>query len=189
MKKMIWIALVAVFIGVGAANAQSKKFSFGPKIGLNISTITDSHAESWRTGANVGMFAEYHKNDFIGFQGELMFSMMGANYGNSNKIRLNYISIPLLVKLYIWDNFSLDLGPQIGFKVYDKIKMVDSEFSNSDMFHPVELSFVVGIGYEFDMGLTAAFRYIPGLTNALNSDYTDHNSKNQLFQLSLGWKF
>ena len=33
----------------------------------------------------------------------------------------NYINVPLMLKFYATPDFSIDLGPQVGFNVYSKV--------------------------------------------------------------------
>ena len=49
---------------------------------------------------------------------------------------------------------------------------------------------MVGLGYEFKFGMIADVRYGIGLTNSIKNSYIiGDNSKNEMFQISLGWKF
>lgn len=190
MKKIILIAFTALF-ACAVMNAQDhNRMYFGPKLGLNITTITNTDYNSWRAGVNVGAFALYHYNEYIGAQAELLYSMGGANYGNGNNIKTGYIAIPILAKIYLYDRLALNLGPQFGFRVYDKIGTPsDFDYKDDNAFNVFDLQFQLGLSYEFNFGLMADFRYGIGLTNAIKSSYNGGNNKNQMFQLSVGWMF
>lgn len=190
MKKIIFTLLVALFLSTTFSMAQDKKWFIGPKVGWNVSSITSTDFSSWRNGVTAGVFMMYKCNSYIGFQHELLYTMMGANYYGSN-IQLDYITMPMLGKIYLFDNMSLNMGPQIGVKVRDKIGLGnDLGFKDSHAFNAFELQFLIGLSYEFKCGLLADFRYGIGLTNSIKNSYNfDDNSKNQMFQLSMGWKF
>ncbi|MCP9611910.1 porin family protein [Coprobacter tertius] len=190
MKRKFLLLFAVLFLSAAAVSAQENRMYWGPKIGLNIASITKSSFSSWRGGANVGLFAMYRYNDFWGAEVDLMFSQMGANYADGN-MRVNYLTLPIMGKVYLYRNLNLQLGPQIGVKVYDNVH-VYGEGNNRDTkaFNSFEVGFVVGLGYEFNFGLVTDIRYGIGFTNSLKNSYAmGDNCKNQMFQLSVGWKF
>lgn len=195
MKKKFLTAVLALLVmGSGVTFAQEKSWYFGPKVGANITTISNVDAQSWRGGVNVGMFAMHRYNDFLGFQADVMFSMMGADFQDGANLRLNYISVPMLAKLYLYKSLNLELGPQIGFKVFDQFNLGDNtSITDHDMYNTMDVSFVAGLGYEFSLiGLNfmTEARYVTGLTNPIKSEFNEgKNNKNQMIQLSLGWIF
>lgn len=70
-------------------------------------------------------------------------------------------------------------GPKFGFNVA----------SISDGLNTVDLSFAMGLSYDFNMGLVVSARYNLGLTNVIEKDKFGGNNQNRVFQLSAGWKF
>ncbi len=195
MKKKFLIALLALLVvGSGMTFAQEKRWSFGPKVGANITSISNIDAQSWRGGVNVGAFAMYRYNDYLGFQADALFSMMGTDFKEGANLRLNYISIPILAKLYLYKTLNLELGPQIGFNVFDQYNVGDNtSITDHDMYNTMDVGFVAGLGYEFNLiGLNfmTEARYVAGFTNPIKSEYNNgKNSKNQMVQLSLGLIF
>ena len=186
--KMLWVAIIALLFPL--AGMSQKSFDWGPKVGINFSTITSTGASSWRTGVHAGFFARQRYNSFIGAQAELMYSTMGANYDGGHD-RLGYITIPVVANVFLIDKLALQVGPQFGFKVYDKITYpANISMTGTKSFNTFDLEFLVGLGYEFNFGLIADFRYGIGLTNAVKSSHNGgKNNKNEMFQLSVGWKF
>ena len=57
-----------------------------------------------------------------------------------------------------------------------------------DHLNTVDLSFAMGLSYDFNMGLVVSARYNLGLTNVIEKDIVGNN-QNRVFQLSAGWKF
>ena len=55
-------------------------------------------------------------NDYLAIQPELVYSRQGARdkvNGDKLKLRANYLNIPVLAKLYVLDELSVDLGPEV----------------------------------------------------------------------------
>lgn len=180
MKKIIIISLVFV-LACSSSFAQSK-WGFGPKIGVNVSTATKSDA-GYKAGMFVGAFANYRMNDFFGVQPELLFSMQGAK-SDGGKLKLNYINVPVMAKAYLYKGLSLELGPQFGFNVGSKY----NGYIITDDVNTFDFAIGVGLGYEFECGLTAGFRYNASVTK-ITSDFDGNGSKNSVLQFGIGWKF
>ncbi|MDX1277709.1 porin family protein [Oceanihabitans sediminis] len=133
MKKLLFTAAIA-FLGFTSVNAQ--EFSFGPKAGLNLATLTgDVEDAEMKVGIHIGGAAEIMFNDKMGLQAELLFSMQGAQnkytetssfggvtetYKSDEKVKLSYINIPVMFKYYIVDGFNVEAGPQVGFLISAK---------------------------------------------------------------------
>src|SRR5262245_18661974 len=106
MRKIFTFLILSLFFS-SSLLAQKKKWGhFGLKTGLNYTTIkTDAaNAESvWKTGFVLGAFVKIPVNAKTAIQPEFLYSSMGGNitYNNlppTNNYRLNYFSIPILVK-------------------------------------------------------------------------------------------
>lgn len=192
MKKLLLlVAMVAASFG---AKGQCN-LSFGPKIGLNVSDLTDG-GYSARVGMNVGIFAQYRFNSSWAVQPEILYSMQGAKLkyfldgGSSNSpYKLDYISVPILAKFYATQGLSFGIGPQVAFRV--KADNGGGTYDNGKTFkdktNPVELAAAVGAAYDFPFGIVLDARYTIGMTKVFKSDFMEgHNS---VFQFSVGYKF
>ncbi len=194
--KRIFLALAVVFIAAGV-NAQAP--SFGVKAGLNLSNTTNGDGNKIKPGLYAGVTAEWKFTDFVGFAPELVYSRQGttakgindSDFGGSIdrvSIRLNYLNLPLMVRLYVDDKFTVSIGPQIGFLLNSKfwVKNDGSTMSESiDGSNSVDFSFGVGVDYDLLPNLAATARFNVGLTNW--NEYFD--SKNRVFQLGLAYRF
>ena len=133
MKKTM-IALVCMLMATGTAMAQ-KNFTFGPKVGVDYThqwgkNINDESALSYQAG----VFMEYRMNNRFAIAPEVVFAAHNRpkmewqdwwmnEYPARDVIttyHTNYINIPVMFKYYATSSLSIDLGPQFGFKVYDK---------------------------------------------------------------------
>ena len=190
MKKLLLlVAMVAASFG---AKGQSN-LSFGPKIGLNVSDLTDE-GYGPRVGMNVGIFAQYRFNSSWAVQPEILYSMQGARTtnmdGGPNRTeKIDYISVPILAKFYATHRLSFGIGPQVAFRV--KADNGGGTYGNGvtfkDRTKPVELAAAVGVAYDFPIGIVLDARYTIGVTKAVKTLYT--NQHNSVFQFSVGYKF
>lgn len=195
MKKLI--LLTAALLAFCAAKAQFdvNNFTYGAKVGLNATNISNSDMKN-KMSFHLGAFAEWKLSDFVGIQPELVYSRQGArNKYDENgskvkvKTRVNYLNIPILAKLYVLEDLSVDLGPQFGFALNAKNKIKGGgststyKITNNNTF---DFSFAVGASYNFDDFIFSA-RYNIGLSNMWDKDKVGENRKNHVFQLSVGY--
>lgn len=190
MKKIILTTVVILTFGF--VNAQDKKeMSFGIKGGLNISSITNVSGlnTSSLIGFHVGVFGEFMLGDEFAIQPELLYSTQGTRLDDGvskEDFKLGYINIPVMVKYYVADAFSLELGPQIGFLVSAKSGGVDVK----DLVEKTDFGLNFGAGYDFVENMTLGIRYNLGLTKIQKSlDLFPGESKNSVFSFSFGYKF
>ena len=188
MKKIACLLLLFVTFQVSA-----QEFHFIPKIGLNFANMTNSDG-SMKPGLNIGVAGEVMMTNNFAIEPGIFYSMQGAKgKGESSglKIKNDYLNIPVLAKFYVWEGVSVDLGPQLGFALNgkNKTKSGGTEVKTDiDHLNTVDLSFAMGLSYDFNMGLVVSARYNLGLTNVIEKDIVGNN-QNRVFQLSAGWKF
>lgn len=214
MKKTI-LTVVLLTFGLACAQqvvveevAPSKTTQFGLKGGLNVANLAGDEKATAVPGAHIGLFAEFSISEKFSIQPELLFSMEGAkdngvvteagiDYNLEEKIKLNYINIPLMAKYYVDKKFSVLAGPQIGFVVSAKDKFTVSDGVNSgsdeidikDEVESVDFGFNAGLAYDFNDKFFAEMRYNLGLSNVFDIDGEDLEAFNRVFQVSLGFRF
>src|SRR5690606_10497575 len=101
-----------------------------------------------------------------------------------------YISLPVLAKYTIFEGFSVEAGPQIGFLISAKLEDEDVK----DGYKSVDFGLTGGAEYELPMGVFFQARYYAGLSSVVEEveifdgtysvDYF-----NNMFQLSVGYRF
>lgn len=155
-----------------------------------------------------GIEGEYGINDKVSFSAGILFAMQGSKTkDNMFKIKENYINVPLMVNYYPIPNCGLAIkaGAQVGFTIRKRITIDGMEYSAdyivarnywgrpvyveselSKQFNKVDLAIPVGISYEFS-NIVLDARYNIGLINIMKDD--PENSKNRLWQFTLGYKF
>ena len=191
MKKLFTLVVVVVLMVVGA-KAQTE-IVVGPKVGLNMTNISNFDLKN-KLSFHVGGFAEFRFNDYFAIQPELVYSRQGAREkidGNKIKLRANYLNIPVLAKLYVLDELSVDLGPEFGFALNAKAKYKDDSTTVKHKMNDINtlaVNFAIGLSYNWDDFMFSA-RYNLGLSNVFDKDKYDGNNKNRVFQLSVGYRF
>jgi len=200
MKKF----LIAVFIIVfgSAVNAQGI-FSLGPKVGYNsykLSTDLDSIQASIKKSFQIGAFVRIGKKFYLQPEAnyQVSESTLSQSIGTvvqSQDVTLKSIKVPALIGYKIINksvfNLRLMAGPAITF-VLDK--QLNPEQMNE--FWPVHSvddiknsvwSVQMGAGLDVFF-VTLDVRYEMGLENIYNGS-SDLNMKNNMFNVSLGFKF
>ncbi len=185
MIKKLWIAIIAIGIA-GTVTAQDVKF--GVKLGMNVSSTHESQVNSLdpKTGFVFGVTSEFSLTEKFSLQPELLFSQQGARASDDDfTLDLNYITMPIMVKYYVVDGFSIEAGPQFSFLVKDEV--VDGSQVTDVTAESFDLMANLGLGYQFKNGLFFQTRYNLGLIDTNISE--NLNVKNGVFQMSLGYQF
>ena len=99
-----------------------------------------------------------------------------------SKVKLNYLSIPLILNYKLIGPISLQAGPQYGILI-DKNKTLLQNGKNA--FRSGDFSLLAGAQIKLS-ALRITGRYVIGLNNINDIDNQDH-WKSQGFQLSLGF--
>ncbi len=188
MKKLILIAAL-LMISVSAAFAQP---SYGVKLGLNGANVSKMDGDM-KFSLYGGVFAEWKLGNVVAISPELIYSRQGSQEkfdGDKYRARLNYLNLPVMVKLYLtMDNsLSLDLGPQFGYLLNAKAwAKEDGNTATGDMegMNDFDVSFGAGLTYNFGK-VFAQGRYNIGLTNAFKGG---DGERNGVIQIGLGYRF
>jgi hypothetical protein len=192
MKK----SLIVIFaISIAAfSNAQKSKQDEGIKLGikggLNVSNLMgDDKDVAIRTSIHAGLVAEIIVSDKFSIQPELLYSGQGASdtKEGGGRIKLDYITLPVLAKFPIAKNLSLEAGPQVGFLISGKYKTNDSNEKIPGL-KTIDFGLDAGLEYELNNGVFFQARYNLGLTDI---GYAGDNNRasNSVIQFSIGKQF
>ncbi len=177
---------IAVFIVLAFAgfNMQAQDIDLGVKAGVNFATLTDATNLKSQTGFVAGVFAGFKVSEKVGVQAELLYSQQGADL-DLGEFDLDYVNVPLILKYFISGGLNLQVGPQFGFLVNDDISGVFGDIADQINANEFDVAGVVGVGFDFPMGIRLDGRYSFGLTDVPNIG----SSKNAVFTLALGYSF
>jgi hypothetical protein len=194
--KLFSAAIFTLFITV-AANAQLKKvpfFQMGIKGGANLTKVDGkSFNDEFKTGYHAGAFVQLRLSNKFQVQPEVLFNQLNTrtdtsfsnvyDIKNLKDVKLNYISIPLLLTYAPSKVISFQAGPQFGILI-DKSKTIAE--NGKQAFRSGDLSMLGGVQVSIG-GIRVNGRYFVGLNN-INDIDNQEKWKNQGFQLSVGFK-
>ncbi|TDQ22031.1 porin family protein [Tenacibaculum caenipelagi] len=195
MKNIQLVLLFIVMMGASIyAQDSSKKSKAGIKGGYNLSAVSfDGNSETEQLhGFHIGFYGESFIGKSASLQLELLYSQQGYKIidgSGTYKQELDYINLPLMLKLYPSENFFLEVGPQIGLSISHK-ETFDSGFAlynTSQEFNPNNFDWGVnfGGGFKTNSGVSLGVRYHLGL----NDIYDEDKPKNRVWQFYIGFDF
>ncbi len=197
------IGLCIAGITTNAQNVEKPKTTFGFKAGANFSKFrlkdpVGLESKS-RTGVVGGLFIDIPLGRILSFQPEFLYSQMGSKLKGLTNIsteadqRLDYFSLPLLLKFNVSRNFSFLLGPQFDFLTSVKLKTDNTTISNDGKFKKNDIAATAGVQFWFGRYFGIDARYIYGTKNIAfyNSSSTSNFGKtyNQAFQVTANVRF
>ncbi len=197
MKLKALSFLVAILATAASTFAQQKLpfIELGIKGGTNITKIDGmSFKDEYKYGYSVGAFAalkvakswqvqpEVLLNQYASKTGTNFDDMNPFGHGNNLKnVKLNYISIPLLLDFSPTRFITFQAGPQYGILLDKSVNLVQN---GKNAFKNGDFSMVGGVQLNIG-GIKVAGRYFTGLNN-ISDIGTSDKWKNQGFQLSVG---
>ncbi|HYC38880.1 MAG TPA: porin family protein [Chitinophagaceae bacterium] len=186
------VSLFALLISFTAFS----QFNIGAKAGANITRIEGkSFSDEFRYGYHLGGFMEIKVGNRLKLQPEVLFNQyatrVDSNFKNiyqnvfnpshNSEIRLNYLSIPVLLNYKLAGPIWLQAGPQFGILI-DKDKSLLQ--NGADAFRNGDLSMLGGAQIRLS-ALRITGRYAVGLSNINDIDNRDKWTS-EGFQVSLG---
>jgi hypothetical protein len=191
MKTKILSLAIAVLI----SNFIFAQFHLGIKGGANIVKIDGkSFKEQFSYGYNVGGFAEIGLGKKFSLQPGVDFNQyattLDSNYksiyqnvinSQQAKVKLNYLSIPLILDYKFLGPIHLQAGPQFGILMDQNKKFLQN---GADAFKKGDFAMAFGAQVKL-ASFRVTGRYLIGLSNINDIDNQD-KWKNQVIQLSLG---
>ena len=195
MKTKILLLLTAIVV----SQLASAQFNIGIKAGANITKVDGkAFRDEFKYGYHLGGFAEIGLGGRLMLQPEVLFNQYqtradssfssvyenAVDFGSYRDVKLNYLSIPLILNYKLGNVLSLQAGPQFGILIDQEktlLKNGGAAFTEGD------LSVLGGAQINISK-LRVTGRYFVGLNNISDIDNSD-KWKNQGFQLSLGLAF
>jgi len=180
-KATITIIVLLCFVFVNRSYAQEN--SYGIRIGLNISSISSDDItedfDAGRLGMVVGFLAEYPLSEKISIQPEFQYSSVG---NEDDALQVDYLQLPVFLKLNITEMFNVHLGPQVGLKIWE---WEDNAGIDAD-FETFNFEGVGGIGVNITENFFADLRYGFGFYDIIETDMLEGTTSN--IQLSVGYR-
>jgi hypothetical protein len=186
MKKII---ITSFFLFATMYTFAQAQLAIGIKAGPNFAKLDGSSPAGTfknRTGYHFGAFGLI-KLTKIGIQPEILFSQQGSKFktdAGDFDANFSYINIPIILKLYTIAGINLQAGPQFGF--LSRAEIDDRDYKKS--FKDSDISLALGAGWDLPFGLTLDARYNLGLSKINENDPDFDKIKNQVWQVSVGYK-
>lgn len=199
MKKLILYLMLAFPCSLMA--------QIGIKAGLNfakVSNASDINSSS-KSGFHAGIFLAPPSKKIISSRTELLFSRQGYDYKNgtiTGKVDMDYIQLGQLMSVNITKYFSLMFGAQTSYLISAR---ADSSNNNGgsgtenkimDLYNRMDYGYAVGVEIHPVAGLIIGARYNVSLAkvykdiqNMQAPSFTSEDAKNNVIQLSVGWRF
>ena len=189
MKKILSLFAFVALLAVGA-NAQG--VSGGLKLGLNMAgqTISSSGftaSPSIRPSIHAGGYLTLMLSEKFGVQPEVLYSGQGYKQ-NGGTMKVNYITVPVLLRLNFTEVFSMHLGPQIGILASAKAEINGESEDMKEYLKGTDIGAALGLGVDLPMGLNFGARFVKGFSNIIDETDGDYKQKNFAFQVSVGYK-
>ncbi|RMG31113.1 MAG: hypothetical protein D6730_01685, partial [Bacteroidetes bacterium] len=135
-----------------AAPAHSQNVGGGLILGLNASQIDgDRFAGFQKAGLNIGGFVYYAFSPSLRLQPEIVFEQLGSANEQELIIKMNYISVPVLLNITVpltigasEQPIEVHAGPVIGILLKATNFLGDDQ---TDFFDNTDLRGVVGVAY------------------------------------------
>ncbi|HEY6062475.1 MAG TPA: porin family protein [Chitinophagaceae bacterium] len=186
--------LLSLFAALLISQAMMAQFHIGAKAGANIIKIDGkSFKDQFSYGYHAGGFAEIGFGGKLGIQPEVLFNQYSTkvdsnfshvyqNVFKQGTIKLNYLSIPILLNIKLIGNFlSLQAGPQYSIMIQQSKTLLQN---GANAFKNGDFSMIGGAQVKVG-AIRLNGRYVVGLNNINDIDNQD-KWKTQGFQLSAG---
>ncbi len=192
MKTKLCSLLITLFF----THAAFSQFNLGIKGGANITKIDGrSFKDEFSYGYHLGGFAEIGLGGRISLQPEVLFNQYetrvdssfrniyqdALDFSDDRKVKLNYLSVPLLLNYKLGSALSLQAGPQFGILLDQDKNLIEN---GKEAFSKGDFSLLGGASLNISK-FRITGRYMVGLNNINDLD-NQNEWKNQGFQLSLG---
>ncbi len=179
MKKILLTLTMGFMVCITYSQA---KVELGLKAGANFANTDIDNAESI-TAFHGGAYGLV-KIANIGVQPEILWSKQGNDLSGLGELDLNYVNIPVMLKLYLPLGLNFQAGPQFGILMNSDATTADG-MDFSDSLKDSDLSAALGAGWDAPFGLQFNARYVLGLSD-INEGQGDA-IRNRTFQLSIGY--
>jgi hypothetical protein len=202
MKNKIITVTIGLFCFINGVNSQI--FKGGVLLGVNGCQVDgDGQSGYDKFGLMGGAFIYTPLSRNLDLQFEIEYMGKGAQAVNNDEygtqteftISLNYIELPVIVRLNTIKNFSFEAGLGFGYLFSSSQTLSYYLNTNTFTFNTFELSGILGIGYKINDSFSILARYSYSFTEIAHT-YTNPNDLflasglyNNLFSIALCYQF
>ncbi len=145
-----------------------------------------------RAGFHAGLYSTLFLGERLALEPGVFYSVKGTtndDFANSRAV-LNYVDVPVLLRLYLGEGFNIFGGPQASFLMSSQFEgdFFGSTFSyDTEAIRETDFGLVVGVGYNLPAGLNLQGSYDFGMTPVFKN--SEAEIYNRGFKVSLGYTF
>jgi Outer membrane protein beta-barrel domain len=171
---VVLLFLTVIFTG---NKCVAQKIKMGLKGGVNFSNV---HGSAF-PGDTAGTLIGYHaggfitiKLPFVSIQPELLISTTGTKLRTNDvaqKIKLTYISMPVMIQVKLFPAFYIEAGPQFSYKINEEI----SSSGLRGFVNNLDIAAGGGVGLKL-LFLRVYARYMAGISKV--GDFDADNTPN-----------
>jgi hypothetical protein len=209
--------LISVLMLATTCPGQAQRLQLGLKAGWLTSTTTEPSSRTARTGGVAGGWLRYSLTKPVSLQAELLYEPRGVktrqdgrlgwegawgSYTRRERTRLQYASLPLLVRGQVGHFFGL-VGPHLSYLLAARQQAetayeltpsaprlalpypVTETGHSTDNFRHWEVGYTAGVGYQLGSRLALEVRYAAGLTRFHRPQTVDLDNYSTLSPLVL----
>lgn len=175
--------------------APMRRLTAGLKAGLCISRFRGNYWDDLepKIGFCGGGFITGNINSILAIQPEILFVMKGAEEPDDYEVELNYLEIPVLIKLSMPGGIvapKLFLGPAFAMKLISNEVYEDGYWVEIDYLTDIDFGLVIGAGIDLDTGygkIVIEARYTLGLVTI--KDEEGYDIENDVISFMAGYSF
>jgi hypothetical protein len=185
MRQFIKSSLFIFFITVMGQVSYSQ-VKIGLKTGANLSNAKFINYEGLETdprlSIHAGLLANIGINDKLLVRPELLYSVKGYQFDysgfRSGRVKLHYLTIPLLLGYKPIKKVTILLGPEVGLLTSAIGRSQGGNFNAIDFYNTIDIGADLGVAYNLSPKVGLELRYNYGFT-PLDKDYSipDRNGK------------
>lgn len=177
-----------------------EELKVGIKAGMNYSNVYSESGDDFvadgKAGFAGGVFVSIPLSQLVGIQPELMYSQKGFKgdvLGVDYKATFNYLDLPVHLQIKPTENISILAGPQFSYLLSSKYELGSLSASNENDLEDDNNRATIGLSAGVDFTIENFLISARGSwdLSKMNKDNntSDINYKNQLFQVTLGYRF
>lgn len=187
MKKIVVLLMLLLSFGLTSARAQSGLY-FGPKIGMNLSSIHQLSNASTRLRMNFGAFVGYQVSDVVAVQVEALYSLQGATIKDdvATKLSYDYLKVPIMAKLFLIGGLNVEAGVSFDLLISARISDVHNDQALKGI-NSFNMSIPIGVGILLWDRLDLGLRY--DLSLIKNNSPGSVNASNGNLSINVGFRF
>ncbi len=175
MKRLVLLLSIVVGLKAGAQAPFTRNFSYGVKLGANASNMnfnkgeprpTSHIAPAWKAGLISGVFLHVPISLRLAVQPEYSYvQMAGESTSDGRTFKMNYVSLPVLLKYRVAERVSLFTGPQFDLLLQAKAKSAAGEANITHDTEERNFAAIAGLDYKIFKSFYLDLRYCHGLNH------------------------